>query len=226
MPDPVAASVQTARPRVRINVLSGGSLALAYLAGMIIRTWVATLRITTAPESAKTLGRCERPVLFALWHDRLFMAGAIARQFRGHRPLHALISTSKDGAWLTAFFATMGLCAVRGSSSKGGREAASQLIGLLRDGHDAGITPDGPRGPAHIAKPGALIVARRGGAEVVLLGFAYEKSWRLRSWDKFQLPYPFSRVQVVARLVEPSELEGDSAAALARLENELRAINP
>lgn len=216
----------TPRPRPRINVISGASLALARFAGLLIRVWVATLRVTASPESEAALRRRERPVLFALWHDRLFIAGSIARTYRGRRPLHALISTSKDGAWLTAFFATMGLRAVRGSSSKGGREAAAELSALLRSGHDAGITPDGPRGPAHVAKPGALVVARRGGAEVVLVGVCYQKAWRLRSWDRFQLPHPFSRVHLIARLVEPAQLEGEPAAALARLEAGLRDINP
>jgi lysophospholipid acyltransferase (LPLAT)-like uncharacterized protein len=208
----------------RKKVLSGWKLVLAHVAGLLMRLWVATLRITIDEPSRKRLSAMQGPTLFVLWHNRLFIAGHLARTYRAGRPLHALISTSNDGAWLTAFFATMGLKAVRGSSSKGGREAVTELLQVLRDGGDAGITPDGPRGPIYVAKPGALLLARRSGALIAMLGVDYEAAWRLRSWDGFVLPRPFSRVHLTIR---PYVFcMADEAEELARFNAALCAINP
>ena len=218
-PDSAAAPTH-ANPRV----LAGWKKLLAAFAGLLIRVWSSSLRVTLSPASRDLITAHDRPALFVLWHNRLFIAAHIARRFRDRRPLHCLISTSKDGAWLSAFFASMGLGAVRGSSSKGGREAAGALVRVLRDGNDAGITPDGPRGPRYVCKPGALIVARRGGARVIVLGINYESAWRLRSWDQFLLPRPFSRVRLVVREVTEADLHADDAPA--RLEAVLRELNP
>lgn len=208
----------------RKKVLSGSKLLMAHIAGWLMRLWAATLRITTDEPSRERLSALQGPTLFVLWHNRLFIAGHIARRYRAGRPLHALISTSEDGAWLTAFFATMGLKAVRGSSSKGGREAVSELLQVLRDGGDAGITPDGPRGPTYVAKPGALLLARRSGALIAMLGVDYEAAWKLRSWDGFVLPRPFSRVHFTVRPYVPGMVS--EAEELARFNCALRAINP
>jgi lysophospholipid acyltransferase (LPLAT)-like uncharacterized protein len=219
--EPAPPSPAGAFPR---KVLHGWQRTFARLAGNLIHLWVRTLRITASSETEKHLSRAEGPTLFVLWHNRLFVVAEIARTYRRGRPLHALISTSKDGAWLTEFFATVGLSAVRGSSSKGGREAARELVQVLKEGGDGGITPDGPRGPCYVAKPGALIVARRSGATVVLLGVAYASAWRLRSWDKFYLPLPFSRVHFSARIFSASDLEAEDG--LERLERALKNMNP
>src|SRR6185437_8699149 len=93
--------------------------------------------------------------------------------------------------------------AVRGSSSRLGREALTGLVEVVKAGHDVGITPDGPRGPCYDFKPGALIVARRTGCLALLVGGEFTSAWRMRSWDGFYLPKPFSRVRI--RCLEASE---------------------
>lgn len=217
-----ASSAPALRPHRR-KVLQGWKLGLAHVAGWVVRLWVATLHITADERSRRELSATTGPTLFVLWHNRLFVAGHLARVFRGGRPLHALISSSKDGAWLTAFFATMGLKAVRGSSSKGGREAATELIQVLREGGDAGITPDGPRGPMYVAKPGALLVARRSGARIAMVGVDFESAWALRSWDRFLLPRPFSRVHLTVRPYDVGA--GNDADELTRFAAALRKLN-
>ena len=206
------------------QVLAGWKKLLAGLAGLVMRTWCSSLRITLSEPSRRLLADRARPTLFVLWHNRLFVAADLSRRFRGNRPLHCLVSASKDGAWLAAFFENMGLRAVRGSSSRGGREAAGELVRALREGQDAGITPDGPRGPLYTCKPGALVVARRAGVRVVVVGVAYASAWRLRSWDRFLLPHPFSQVRLTFRELPRPSLDGDDA--LARLESALRELNP
>lgn len=191
----------------------------------LLRLWWLTLRIEIAPESARKLSQVGRPVIFVLWHNRLFLTPEFVRRYRGRRPLHALVSASGDGGWLTALFQTLGMRAVRGSSSRQGREAASDAIEILAAGHDLGITPDGPRGPAYVMKPGAIVVARRTGAVVVLVGIDFVSSWRTRTWDGMHLPKPFSRVIAV---VEEAAAAGpdDSEEAARRLAARLSAINP
>ncbi len=208
-----------------IHPISPWKRALVWPLGALVRLWTATLRFEVPTEDLRIIRVVTEPTVFILWHNRLFLAAEIFRRYRqGHR-IYTLISASRDGSWLAAFFASVGLGAVRGSSSRNGREAATELIKALREGHDAGITPDGPRGPAYEMKPGALIVARRSGKRVVLVGADFESSARLRSWDGFHLPLPFSRVGLKFVEVGQDAL-GDRDQAAAAIGRQLIEINP
>lgn len=188
-----------------------------------MRIWCATLHLKADARTRMLLAGDERPTLFVLWHNRLFVAAELSRRLRPSRPLHGLVSTSKDGAWLSAFFESAGLRVVRGSSSRGGREAAAGLVEVLRAGHDAGITPDGPRGPAYVCKPGAVVVARRARARVLLVGLHYQSAWTVGSWDRFQIPVPFSRFRLVAE--ELDEITVAREDAREKIELALRDLN-
>jgi lysophospholipid acyltransferase (LPLAT)-like uncharacterized protein len=221
-----AAVVTAAKPVVAkpVKVITGGQLALASFAALVMRSWASSLRIVTRRVDRDLFGEAEKPTLFVLWHNRLFIAAEISRRYRPSRPLHALVSASKDGAWLSAFFEKVGLRVVRGSSHRGGREAVSSLVQVLRAGNDAGITPDGPRGPCYGFKPGALVVARRAQVRVALVGLVFSRSWRLPSWDKFHLPHPFSTVWMETKLIDAETLAADDAAE--RIERALVQMNP
>jgi|CZKI01.1.fsa_nt_gi lysophospholipid acyltransferase (LPLAT)-like uncharacterized protein len=184
-----------------------------------------TLRMAFPAEDLRNITLLGEPIIFVLWHNRLFVAAELVRRFRGGHPLYGLVSASRDGAWLATFFSIAGLKAVRGSSSRLGREAATALVEELRDGNDVGITPDGPRGPVYEMKPGALIVARRARARVMLVGMDYESSWRLPSWDGFHVPKPFSRVHMRCVPVEAGALD-DRDEAARQLGGRLAEINP
>lgn len=218
------ASVSTPRRADAIHVVAGWRRGLAVAAGLLMRVWCASLRVHFSEETRALVADDVRPALFVLWHNRLFAAARLSRMLRPQHPLHCLVSASKDGAWLSAFFESAGLRVVRGSSSRGGREAAVALVDVLREGHDAGITPDGPRGPIYVCKPGAVVVARRAKVRVVLLGICYENAWRLRSWDKFGVPHPFSAVHLRVEQLSATELE--QADARERIESRLIALNP
>lgn len=191
----------------------------------VARLWAASVRVSMPPEDLERFTRQGEPTVFVLWHNRLFMAAELVRAYRGGHPMYALVSASKDGAWLSAFFSACGLRAVRGSSSKRGHEAARSLVEVLRSGNDVGITPDGPRGPVYELKAGSLIVARHARAKVLLVGMDFESSWRLTSWDGFHIPLPFSRLRV--RIV-PAEAraEEDRDESARRIGAALRQINP
>ena len=209
-----------------MHAVAGWRRLVLWPIARLVRLWGVTIRFDTRPEDVRNFSKCDVPVAFVVWHNRLFLTNEVHRRYRPHRPLYALISASKDGALLAAFFAMVGgLRAVRGSSSNFGREAATLLVEMMRAGHDIGITPDGPRGPCYEMKPGAVIVPRRTGAPLLLLGGEFESAWQLRSWDRFYLPKPFSRVRMRCELI-PSEQLGDRDAAIALLESRMKALNP
>ena len=208
-----------------VQEISGWRRALLWPFGLIVRLWGRSLRFETSPEDLRNYTKKDEPVAIVLWHNRLFLSAEIVRRFRGGRPTYALVSASQDGAWLTAFFSLAGLRTVRGSSSRLGREAATALVEVLRAGHDIGITPDGPRGPCYELKPGAIVVPRRTGVPVLLIGGEFTAAWRLRSWDGFYVPRPFSRVRMRCELVTNEQL-ADRDAAAGRLRERLLALNP
>jgi hypothetical protein len=183
------------------------------------------LRVRVPDEDLRVVTLQGEATIFILWHNRLFLAADMVRRFRGGHPLYCLISASNDGAWLSALFAALGLRAVRGSSSRLGREAATDLLEVLKAGNDVGITPDGPRGPCYEMKPGALVVARRARTRVVLIGIDFESSWRLSSWDGFQIPKPFSIVRMRFEVAAPDDLE-DRDEAARQLGSRLARLNP
>lgn len=194
-------------------------------AAACMRLWAMTIHMAIPPEDLAVITDAGMPTIFVLWHNRLFMVAEIVRRFRVGHPVHGLVSASRDGAWLAAYYSAAGLGAVRGSSSRLGREAATALVATLRSGNDIGITPDGPRGPVYEMKPGATIVARRAQARVVLIGMDFESSWRLPSWDGFHLPRPFSRVHMRFVAVEPAEL-ADRDECTRMLGERLAAMSP
>jgi len=193
--------------------------------GWLVRLWGATLRFEVTPEALQNLRKIDEPVAFVLWHNRLFLVSEIFQRYRQKRPVYGLVSASKDGAWLDAFFSLVGISSVRGSSSRFGREAVTVMVSVMKSGNDIGITPDGPRGPRYDFKAGGLIVARRAHAPILLLGGEFQSAWQFKSWDGFYLPKPFSRVRVHCELVPASELaERDESAA--HLRERLLAMNP
>jgi len=184
---------------------------------LLLRLWLATLRFRCNVEK---FDDAEGPSVLLLWHDKLFVAPLIANRCFSRR-VTALISTSKDGAWLVAFFKVMGITAVRGSSSRRGAAALVTLTRSMRAGQHAGITPDGPKGPALVFKPGAVSLARLTRRPFVIMGIRYHSCWRTRGWDRFGLPRPFSKVEVTL-LSEPSPVDGEAdEAVVARLQERL-----
>ncbi len=190
----------------------------------MLKLWGMSLRFELSDDDRRNVTKRDVPVAFVVWHNRLFLTPEIFRRFRGGRPLVALISASGDGAWLAAFFSLIGMRAARGSSSRLGREAATALVDAQRAGYDIGITPDGPRGPCYELKPGAVIVPRRTGAPLLLIGGDFSAAWQLKSWDRFYLPKPFSRVRLRCEVVMPDRL-ADRDAALALLRDRMVALN-
>jgi hypothetical protein len=211
-------------PEPLVYTISGWRRLLVWPLGLLLRAWGSTLRFDISEQDRAIFERKDRSVAFLVWHNRLFLGPEFYRRYRTGRPMYGLVSASPDGAWLAAFFSTVGMGAVRGSSSRFGREAAEGMVEVLRAGHDAAITPDGPRGPCYRLKPGALVVARRTGTPILIIGAQFTAAWRLRSWDRFYVPRPFSRIRVRCEEVSPDvAAKPDSAERIAA---RLCEINP
>lgn len=133
----------------------------------------------------------------ALWHNRLLLLPFAIRRFIPQRQGAALISASRDGAWLAKLVRRFGFSVVRGSSSRRGAAAMLQLAEVIASGHDVVITPDGPRGPAYRPGGGIILLAQKTGARIVPLNLEFSRCWRLASWDRFILPRPFARVRFI-----------------------------
>jgi hypothetical protein len=136
-----------------------------------------------------------------------------------------LISRHADGELIARTIEHLGFVTARGSSTRGGGRGMLDLLARAAEGRDIGITPDGPRGPARRFKPGAIRLASRSGVPLVPIGVAARHERRLRSWDRFRLPAPFTRVALVygpAERVPPdldeAQLEGWCARAGAAVD--------
>ncbi|MDP9187438.1 MAG: lysophospholipid acyltransferase family protein [Verrucomicrobiota bacterium] len=163
----------------------------------LLQIWARTLRY----EIDDRLGAVGRPVdenyVGALWHNRLLIFPFVLRRFFPNRRGAALISASRDGDLLADAIKRFDFDVVRGSSSRLGARAILQLTDVLALGRDVVITPDGPRGPAYELGPGIIFLAQKSGAPVVPVNMEYSSCWRLKSWDRFILPRPFSKVRVI-----------------------------
>ncbi len=126
----------------------------------------------------------------ASWHQNCF-AGVLSHE---NKRLNILVSRSFDGEIIAYVGKKLGIGSVRGSSSRGGKEALKSMIRKVRSGEGAAITVDGPRGPVHQVKSGIISIACHTGTPILPLAAIGDRYWSLRSWDKFRVPKPFSRV--------------------------------
>jgi lysophospholipid acyltransferase (LPLAT)-like uncharacterized protein len=204
--------------RRKIGRIVSGHI-LTHLVYWILRMLRATIRIRFegAEHIAEQVARGEG-FIGMFWHCRLLM---IPFLYPG-RKMHVLISTHRDGEIIAKIMKCFGFDVVRGSSSKGGRKALMEMARLLRDGNDLAITPDGPRGPAEVLKPGIAHVARLSGKKVLPVAYAASRCFRLTSWDRLIIPAPFSRGLFVVGAPVAYEEGEDMEAFRLRLEQALR----
>lgn len=133
--------------------------------------------------------RGQRAVV-CFWHARMLM---IPRSYPGWHG-YMLISDHRDGGFIADTMHLLGVKTVRGSSTRGGARATLRMIRLAKDERcDLGITPDGPKGPRELVKPGVVHLSRKAGLPVLPVCYAASRFWRVNSWDRFYIPQPFSR---------------------------------
>lgn len=157
----------------------------------------------------------------AFWHGRMLL---MPFAYPG-RCMHVLISSHRDGEIIANVMKRFGFHLVRGSSRRGGYGAMREMLHLLKDNKHLGITPDGPKGPAEQLKPGVAELARLSGKAVIPVTFSASSVIRATSWDRFILPYPFSRgllyIGEPVRYVKGEDME----EFRLRLETALKDVN-
>ena len=163
----------------------------------------------------------------ALWHNRLLIFPLVLRRFFPNRHGAALISASRDGDLLSDAIHRFDFDVVRGSSSKLGATGLLQLSDVLAKGGDVVITPDGPRGPAYELGQGIIFLAQKTGAAVLPMNMEYSGCWRVKSWDRFIVPRPFSKVRII--IGQPEQIRATSndeefEAERLRLQNTMMSL--
>ncbi len=169
-------------------------LAIAY---RVLQVWARTIRFEIDDRVGVLGKRVSGQFIAALWHNRLLFLPWFLRRFIPERHGVGLISASRDGDLATELVKRFGFEVVRGSSSRQGATAMLQLAELLAHGRDVVITPDGPRGPVYQVGPGIIFLAQKTGAAIAPLHIEYSNCWRLKSWDRFILPRPFSKAYFI-----------------------------
>ena len=184
----------------------------------------ATLRWKTEGlERFETIRASGRQPVMAFWHGRILPATYYFRR----RGIVVITSENFDGEWIAGIIERFGYGTARGSTSRGGRRALLQLTREMAAGHAAGFTVDGPRGPARVAQPGAVWLAKATGNPVLPFHLEADRHWTMKSWDRTQIPKPRARVALVVG--EPFDVarDADSArieAARAELDRRLHAL--
>ena len=149
-------------------------------------------RIEGSEHYQRVLESGRQPIL-ALWHGRILPG---LHYFR-HRGIVVITSQNFDGEWIARILHKFGFGTARGSSSRGGARALVRMRRDLADGRPAAFTVDGPRGPARIVQPGVAFLAGATGQPIVPYHIESDRHWTLRSWDRTQIPKPFSTVALV-----------------------------
>jgi lysophospholipid acyltransferase (LPLAT)-like uncharacterized protein len=204
----------------------------ASLLYLMARAYTMTLRLRWNSGSGFFPEHANGAAIFCLWHNRLILCMEAYHQ-RNRRQglgegLAALISASRDGAFLAAILERFQVQPVRGSSSRRGPQALLELTSWAERGYALAITPDGPRGPRYIVQEGVMSLAQLTGLPIIPFSFYARRKVRLNSWDGFQIPLPFSRCDL--SLGKPIQVPRDATDAQREemrrsLEETLKAIS-
>ncbi|MDA8016888.1 MAG: lysophospholipid acyltransferase family protein [Thermoanaerobaculia bacterium] len=189
---------------IKVDPTTRRGRVLLWLAARLLRVIVGALgrswrvEVVAGQAVLRGLQTDENPALLAFWHNRSVIAARVLwRQVqRRGRPLALLASESRDGELVAGLARAWGMQLVRGSTTRGGQRAMWGLFKAIRNGASPVVAPDGPLGPMYEVKDGILFLSEASGSPIVPLGFAADRVWRIRSWDRLIVPKPFARVAV------------------------------
>lgn len=164
---------------------------LAWLLPPLIYILVKLLYLTCKKKFHSNNNGSHTPSIYALWHGEVMMIAFAYMHYSKKQQIDTVVSRHFDGEILARLFKLFGGGALRGSSSRGGKEVLRLAIRSLREGRDIGITPDGPRGPRHSVAHGLITMAQHQKVPIITMNCKASRYWKLRSWDAFCIPKPF-----------------------------------
>jgi lysophospholipid acyltransferase (LPLAT)-like uncharacterized protein len=205
------------RRRAEIAAIAGIGYPIINALGHTLRWRVDGL------QHLDTIAAAGRQPIMAFWHGRILPATYYFRR----RGIIVITSENFDGEWIARIIERFGYGTARGSTTRGGRKAMRQLVRDMARGRPAGFTVDGPRGPARVAQPGAVWLAKATGNPVLPFHLEASRHWTLRSWDRTQIPKPFSTVTLAVGepiYVDRQAGEADMEEARRALESRLHDL--
>ena len=204
----------------------------SFLSGLgifILRLLFLTIRLKVVDKPSLEKNAIQGPVIITFWHNRILgITLAFLRRypFKSRGGVTVLTSPSKDGEILAGVVRGLGMGAVRGSSSRRGSQALRELVTLIERETDIAVTPDGPRGPCYRLGPGVISLAQLTGAPIVPMHARFSRCLRLKTWDNFMIPLPFSTISVtvdniipIPRTLSPEEFEAERSRVEVLLKN-------
>lgn len=197
----------------------------APIAVSVVRFMWATYRFEVHGEKRiRDLIAEQAPMVLTFWHDGLFvLTWYLSRLSAMGVRVTYLVSPSIDGEFGVRMLSVIGGRAVRGSATRSGVKAVRGLYrATVRDNASPVVAPDGPRGPRHHCKPGAVMLAQLAGVHVLPMACAVRRRWRLRTWDRLQVPFPFTRVAI--ELGDPYTVSSDRDVELEAHRAELERV--
>jgi lysophospholipid acyltransferase (LPLAT)-like uncharacterized protein len=231
----MSATVLKSSKVVKIHGVSWHGRLLAFLIYSLIRLVTFTIRFSWHDRAGLFSSTSAEPVIYCTWHNRLALCFAVQRhidrqQSRNNakkRRMAAIVSASRDGGLLARILELFDVQPVRGSSSRRGPQALRELTSWTEQGLNVAITPDGPRGPCYHVQDGAIALAQITGLSVYPI--VYHLNWKIRikSWDRFQIPLPFTRCKVTlgGPIRVPREAdEAERERLRQRLEQQMQSI--
>lgn len=240
-PDPCTMAPMTQRPRSnapktgrhkkkapwwRPAAMRAASVAVTLLVWLLRAT--CRIRVVEGAAHVDATLAGGAPFIPCGWHQRIIMSGLFLRSLvpRGLR-LGFLISPSREGEFIARVAKAHRTETIRGSSSRSGKQAMRALVEAVRAGLSPMMYGDGPRGPAGVFKPGAIVLSSRTGAALLPVGCAADRYWQLRSWDRHRIPKPFARITVAVGapwVIGPLEDESQARIAAQTLGERLDAL--
>jgi lysophospholipid acyltransferase (LPLAT)-like uncharacterized protein len=197
---------------------------IAPLMGVVLRLLCGTIRwVVVGVEQDEAVRAGRQPRVVAFWHECVVASALFFRDRQGC----AMASQSKDGEIIAAGMERIGFQTVRGSSSKGGRDALRGMIKALKAGHFAGTPVDGPRGPAYEAKNGMIVAAKQAGIPLQPFAMVPSRVLRLKNWDRTYVPLPFSTFVCVygAPITVPEDASSEDIEAIREeMESAIHAV--
>jgi lysophospholipid acyltransferase (LPLAT)-like uncharacterized protein len=203
----------------------------AWIVVFAARSLTLTLRYKWNDRSGFWENPPDAPLIFCFWHNRILLCPAgykIYSRRRKRSKAAAIASASRDGAFLAAILERFKIHAVRGSSSKRGPQAMLELKSWAERGYDLALAPDGPRGPCYHVHDGVISLAQLTGYPIIPFGFYARQKIVIKSWDKFQIPLPFSLCEMNSAkpiYIPRDANEADREKSRKQLEDTLKAIS-